>query len=181
MIFEPKHLTLKNGVDALFRSPVAADAAQMLDYLKTTSAETDFMLRYPEECTMTQEQEVAFLQNIVESPNTVMILCEIGGKIVGNCCLSFHSFLKTGHRADIAIGIVSAHWNLGIGTAMFRQMIDIAEKHGIMQLELEVIEGNSRAISLYEKMGFRIVAEKPDAIRLKDGTMLKEFIMVKRI
>ena len=181
MIFEPKQITLKNGEDALFRSPVAADAAQMLEYLKTTSAETDFVLRYPEECTMTQEQEVTFLQGIVDSPNTVMILCEIDGKIVGNCCLSFHSFLKTRHRAEIAIGIVRSHWNFGIGTAMFREMIDIAQKHGITQLELEVIEGNTRAISLYEKMGFRIVAERPDAIRLKDGTMLKEFIMVKRI
>ena len=44
---------------------------------------------------------------------------------------------------------------------------------------MEFIEGNDRARYLYEKFGFRVVAEKPDAFRLKDGTMLKEFYMQK--
>ena len=48
-----------------------------------------------------------------------------------------------------------------------------------MQIELEVIEGNVRAMSLYEKMGFEIVAATPNAIKLEDGNLLKEFLMVK--
>ena len=181
MIIDPKSISLKNGETALLRSPIAADAAQMLDYLKTTSSETDFVLRYPEECTMTNEQEVSFLQSMADSPNNLMILCEIDGQIVGNCCLSLHSFIKTRHRADVAIGIVKAHWNKGIGSAMFREMIAFAERHGITQLELEVIEGNDRAMALYQKMGFRVFAERHDSIRLKDGTMLKEFFMIKQL
>lgn len=181
MILESKSILLKNGQTAILRSPGAEDAAQMLDYLKATASETYFMLRYPEECTMTEEQEAVFLQNTAESPNGLMILCEIEGKIVGNCSLSFHSFIKTRHRADIAIGILKSHWNLGIGTAMFREMITAAENHRISQLELEVIEGNTRAMALYEKMGFRVFAQRPNSIRLKDGTMLKEFFMVKTL
>lgn len=42
-------------------------------------------------------------------------------------------------------------------------------------MELEYVEGNDRAKRLYEAT----VAEKPNAIRLKDGTMLKEYFMVK--
>ena len=45
----------------------------------------------------------------------------------------------------------------------------------------EIIEGNSRARSLYEKMGFRITGVKPDAIRMKDGTFVNEYMMVKRL
>ena len=47
------------------------------------------------------------------------------------------------------------------------------------QLELEVIEGNQRAIGLYHKMGFVCTGEKPNAIRLEDGSSLKELMMVK--
>ena len=53
--------------------------------------------------------------------------------------------------------------------------------HGICQIELDFIEGNTRARRLYEKMGFRITGVKPDAIRLKDGTLVNEYMMLKRL
>ena len=52
-------------------------------------------------------------------------------------------------------------------------------EHLLEQLELEVIEGNQRAIGLYHKMGFVCIGEKPNAIRLEDGSSLKELMMVK--
>ena len=64
---------------------------------------------------------------------------------------------------------------------MFREMIAIAKNMGVLQLELDYIEGNVRAKSLYEKMGFVQVAERPDAIRLKDGQMLKEISMIRKL
>ena len=38
---------------------------------------------------------------------------------------------------------------------------------------------NQRAIGLYHKMGFVCIGEKPNAIRLEDGSSLKELMMVK--
>lgn len=62
---------------------------------------------------------------------------------------------------------------------MFEEMTRLAKERGVMQLELDFIEGNARARGLYEKVGFRITAVKPNAIRLKDGTLLNEYFMVK--
>ncbi len=40
---------------------------------------------------------------------------------------------------------------------MFEEMIQITKKRdGVRQIELDFIEGNSKARKLYEKMGFRI-------------------------
>lgn len=181
MIYEGKIVQLKDGREAVLRTPKIDDAAQMLDYLRTTSTETEFVIRYPDECNDTEEEESAFLQKIIDSPLNMMIACEIGGKIVGNCQLMLHGRLKTRHRAGVAIALTREYWGLGIGTIMFEEMIRIAKSHDIQQIELEVIEGNVRAMGLYRKMGFEIVAEKPDAIRLKDGTMLKEFLMIKKL
>ena len=65
---------------------------------------------------------------------------------------------------------------------MFREMIRIAEENeNIIQLELDVVEGNTRAMRLYEKMGFVITGELPNAIRLKDGTLLSDFKMIRKI
>ena len=74
------------------------------------------------------------------------------------------------------------YWNQGLGTGMFQEMIRIAEANpDILQMELDFVEGNTRARALYEKMGFRITGVRPNAIRLKDGTLLNEYSMVREI
>lgn len=182
MHFETKEITLKNGKTAVLRSPRREDAAEMVEYMKTTAGETPFLRRTPEECTMSVEQEAAFLEGVLKSSNTVMIVCEIDGKIAGNCQITFHNRIKNRHRGEVAIALCKEFWGLGIGTAMFEEMIALAyARGGILQLELGVIEGNTRAIGLYEKMGFKIVAEVPNDTRLEDGTLLSLFYMVKTL
>jgi RimJ/RimL family protein N-acetyltransferase len=67
-------------------------------------------------------------------------------------------------------------------TRMFREMIRIAEANpNLLQMELEFVEGNARARALYEKMGFRITGVHPNAIRLKNGTLLNEYSMIREI
>jgi RimJ/RimL family protein N-acetyltransferase len=70
------------------------------------------------------------------------------GGIAGTCQISFHDRIKLRHRAGVAIGIIRKYWNLGVGTAMFREMIAAARKRGVTQLELEFIQGNTRARAL---------------------------------
>lgn len=179
MLFAEKEIVLKDGRNAIFRSPVPADAAEMVEYMRKTAGETNYLLRTPEEVTVTAAEEEVYLNRIAESEYDCMIACCVNGKLAGNCQISRHNKRKNSHRADVMIALLEEFWGLGIGTAMFREMIDLAKSWGLMQLELEVIEGNSRAIALYEKMGFTTVAATPNAIRLPDGTMLKEFLMVK--
>lgn len=179
MFFHEKEITLKDGRTALFRSPSPDDGAAMLEYLKTTCSETPFLLRSPDECDLTVESEQEFLQSMLDSKTTVMIVCIVDGKIAGNCQISRKTWRKNSHRGSIGIALVREFWGLGIGTAMFEELISIAKTWGLSQVELEVFEGNHRAIALYEKMGFETVAAIPNAIRLEDGTMLKEFTMVK--
>ena len=82
----------------------------------------------------------------------------------------------------ISIALLKEYWNQGIGTLLFQELIRIAEENpNLIQIELEFVEGNSRARALYEKMGFRITGVKPNAIRLKDGTLLNEYSMIREI
>ena len=111
-----------------------------------------------------------------------MIACLVDGKIAGNCQIAFRTGMKECHRASVAIALLQDNWNLGIGTRMFEELFRIArERGGIRQIELDFIEGNSRARGLYEKMGFRITGVKPDAIRMRDGSFVNEYLMIKRL
>ena len=183
MVFKETEFILKDGRKALLRSPREEDAEEMLQFITKASGETDYLMRYPEEfADFTLEQEKGFINGNYYNENALMIACVVDGKIAGNCQISFRTGMKDRHRASVAIGLMKEYWNLGIGTRMFKELIHAAEERGgIRQLELDFIEGNTRARHLYEKMGFRITGVKPDAIRLKDGTFLNEYMMVKRL
>ena len=179
MLFEPKEITLKNGAKAILKTPEISDAAGMLEYIKQACGETEFLLRTPEEWeSVTVEKEEKWVKSLRESGNTLAITCFIDGKIAGNCEITFRSGKKVGHRAVIAIAILQKYWSLGIGSAFFREMIAEAEAHeGTEIVELDFIEGNSRARALYEKFGFRITGMIPNAIKQRDGSYKNEYQM----
>ena len=181
MIFEDKQITLKDGRTAILKTPCIEDAEKMLNYIKKSCGETDFLARYPEEWDgMTIESEERWVNNIRSSTNTIAVACYVDGKIAGNCEISFRGGMKTSHRAIVAIAILKEYWNLGIGSAMFTELIAAAEARPEIEIvELEFVEGNDRARALYEKYGFKIVGERPNAFKLKDGRLLKEYFMQK--
>ena len=181
MDYPRKEITLKTGETAVFRSPTEDDAEGMLDYLRTVVFETEFLLRTPEDPLPDLEGEKRFLQSFAEGEGNVMIVCEMDGIIVGNCSMNRGRHQKDRHRASIGIALRKAYWNRGIGTAMFRELTQIAEQWGLEQMELTFIEGNDRGRALYEKMGFRIYAEHPNAIHLPDGRVLKEYEMLRPV
>ena len=183
MIVEEVKFKLKDGREAVLRSPKEEDVESTLGYLVISAGETDFILRYPEECgKYTSEGEKKLFEQKNASPNEAMIMCVVDGRVVGNCEISFFRGMKTRHRASIGIALISEFWNQGIGTKMFEEMIRLAEtREEVTQLELEFVEGNARARHLYEKMGFRIAGVHPNAIRLKDGTLLNNYLMIKEV
>ena len=183
MIFEEKKIILKDGSVAVLKSPCVEDAEKQLRFITKCCAETDFLTRYPEEweC-MTIESEAKWINNNRVSPDALGIDCYIGEKIVGSCDINFRGGIKTSHRATVAIAILKEYWNLGIGSAMFTELIAAAEARPEIEIvELEFVEGNDRAKALYEKYGFQIVGERPNAFKLKDGRLLKEYFMQKEL
>lgn len=183
MIIHDINFELKDGRKAVIRSPKDEDIEGVLHYLYVSSGETEFIVRYPEECgKYTAEGEKKLFDQKNGSDHEAMLVCLVDGKIAGNCAISIPTSIKKKHRASVSIALLSEYWNQGIGTRMFQEMIRIAESfEDVIQIELDFVEGNTRARHLYEKMGFRITGVRPNAIRLKNGSLLNEYMMVKEI
>ena len=183
MLTREVSFTLKDGREAILRNPQERDVPGLLEYLVKSAGEGEFLLRSPEECgKYTHESEAKWVENMNASENSAVLVCEVDGKIAGNCDISRHTQLKSRHRATVAIALTKEFWSLGIGTSMFSELIRIAGGwDGLLQLELEFIEGNARARALYEKMGFRIAGVRPDAFKMKDGSFRNEYIMIRKL
>lgn len=179
MIFDSKTIRLGDGRPATLRSAEPSEADEMLKWLRRTAGETEFIIFYPEECDMPVEVEAGFIERLNGSPNEMMIVCYVDGEMAGNCQLALNSAIKTRHRGSVSIGIAEKFWGLGIGTAMFTELIGAARERGVTQLELDYIDGNERAAALYRKMGFEQYGRKPNGARLRDGSMRDYILMVK--
>ena len=181
MRIEPKTIELKGGASALLRTAEPNDAAAIVRYMRTVCAQTDFLLSSSEEWDDSREErEAEFLETTLQSPNSAMLVCVVDNEIVGTCQVMLNrTSPKTYHRARVALALLRAYWRRGIGTVMLTRLIDIARENGATQVELGYLSGNERAKGLYEKLGFVPTGKLVNAVRLADGTMLDEIMMVK--
>ena len=95
MIYAETEIKLKNGCTAVVRNARPEDAKQTIEYLRTVSGESPFLLREPDEVNFTVEKERAILQNKAESPNEIMLTAYVNGELAGNCslaCIIKHTF-----------------------------------------------------------------------------------------
>ena len=140
------------------------------------------MIREPDEITLSIEQEQAFIKAKKDTENELLLIAEIGGRHIGNCSLmSVGGYKRYRHRCDIAIALYKEYCGLGVGKAMLETVLDIAEKTGYEQAELEVIADNKSAIALYEKFGFKIYGTFPDNMKYPDGSYVDAYWMMKKL
>ena len=78
MRFEAKRCLDKSGKELILRNAELSDAADLIRYLKATTAETPFLIREPEEITLTEEQERKFIQSKIEDERELMLQKKCG-------------------------------------------------------------------------------------------------------
>ena len=164
-----KTVTLKDGSACTLRNGTEKDGQALLDLFILTHAQTGFLIDYPDEITMTEEQETQFLKEKAESANEIELLAETGGKIVGSAgvwCVRNREKLR--HRAGFGISVDQARWGLGIGRALTEACIECAKAAGYTQLELEVLADNGKALASYRSAGFAEYGRNPRGIKLRD-------------
>lgn len=180
MIFEEKTIKLKNDALCTLRPAEAKDAEAMIEYLKMVSSETPFLLRNEDEVTFTVEGEEKLLESKKNEPREIMMVAEMDGNIAGNCSImSSGSLRRVSHRCGLAIALKKAYWSLGIGSTMIDYACFLAKEMGYEQVELEVVEGNHRAKSLYERLGFQETGKNIRALKYEDGSYGDECRMIK--
>ncbi|NFH81630.1 GNAT family N-acetyltransferase [Clostridium botulinum] len=182
MKFGAIKVELKDETECILRSPDEQDAEKMIEYLKMTSKETYFMVRYPEEIKITVNEEREHLKNNLISDKDIMIAAFVNDELAGNVSIScVRNHIKLKHRAVFGISIKEKYWNNGVGSILIKTIIEQAKKMGYEQIELGVFADNKKAQILYKKYGFEIWGTTKNAYKLKDGTYRDEIIMGKII
>ena len=165
-----KTVLLTGGQELLVRNAVASDTRALRETVCRTHSETDYLLSYPDEQSVDDEQEARSLEEAEHSCNEVELVVIIDRRIVGSAGVSaVRSRRKVAHRARFGISILKECWGMGIGRVLMEASIDCAQRAGYTQLELEVVAGNERALSLYRRAGFEEYGRNPRGYRSADA------------
>lgn len=171
MEYTPKEILLKNGTPCILKSPGPEDAAAILELMRKTSEETNYMARYADEINTSLQQEEEFLSSNLKSHKDLMICAVINGEIVANSGINpIGAMERYSHRASFGISTCKAYWGLGIGSHLLAAIKKEAPKMGYEQLELEVVCENERGLALYKKYGFKIYGTREYSFKYRDGS-----------
>ena len=128
-----KTVLLKSGVELLVRNAVASDARAVRDIMQRTHAETDYLLSYPDEQSVDDEQEARSLAETERSDNEVELVAVVDGRIVGSAGVT----AVGGRRSWLtgrALGSASSKITGGWGSAewSWRRVLDLCTPGGLI-------------------------------------------------
>lgn len=176
----PVSYTLKNGDSILIRRSHNGDQNAYAHVANTCYHETRFLSRCAADEPLNAESLLYFIEDVESSDKEILLLAVYKDKIVGygqiTACLSR---VKMKHKCDLDMSILKDYWHLGIGTALISSLIDFARFAGYEQINLSVASDNDRAISLYERHGFRITGKEIHAMKHSDGDYSDFVLMTK--
>lgn len=161
-----KVITLKNGIQCCLRNGMECDGQAVLDNFNLTHGETDFLLTYPDENYFDVMQESQFLNEKSESKNEIEIVAVVDHVVVGTAGIeAVGKKYKVRHRAELGVSVAKEFWGLGLGQALTTACIECAKVAGYVQLELNVVADNVKALSIYKKAGFVEYGRNPKGFR----------------
>lgn len=144
-----------------------ADAAAFLEFLKIAGAQTDNLTFGAEGLPLSEEDEAAFLAQMEDSKDSVMLVAKADEAIIGNASLS-RLPRRMNHRGELCIAVAKEYWNKGIGSRLLENILTFAKENSFEVLDLQVRSDNVRAIRLYEKFGFQKTGTHPAFFKM-DG------------
>ncbi len=178
MILEEEKYIL-DGKRIVLRSARLDEAQMLIDYLKTVTGETRFLMCESDEIEYTLKEEEQFINEHNKAKAALLILAFVDGEYAGNCsCESKAGSRRVSHRAGIGIALFQKYTGFGLGKLMLKRLLTEIKNLGFEQAELTVVGGNQRACYLYESLGFKECGRIPNANKYEDGTYDEDILMV---
>jgi RimJ/RimL family protein N-acetyltransferase len=171
---------LKNGKTITIREVQVSDAEKVVTYFKQVNLESKNLLREPEEVTMTIEQEIKFLENVVKSNDQCMLTAWDQDTLISLTGFHGSGLKRIKHKVSLGMSVLKDYYNQGLGTKMMNVLCEKAKEYGKTKIELDVRKDNPAAIRIYEKAGFEIEGLRKKAF-FSDGEYVDLVLMGRTI
>jgi ribosomal protein S18 acetylase RimI-like enzyme len=175
-----KQFGTKNGITIILRSSKWEDLDNAVEYVNALATESEqdqgFGIVIEKQTIETEAKWLAGKLVRIEEGSQVSVVAESDGKIVGNTEVDRGGGQVVKYHGTLGISVAKEFRDLGIGSELIKTAIDECRKAGFRTIELRVFSNNSRAMHLYEKIGFKRAGVIPKKIH-RNGKFLDEVTM----
>lgn len=155
------------------------EADSFLELVGRVESDSEYMLMEPGERKISLHEQKQRLEKIEKDTYSTILVAESkDNALVGYVAAFGGNAKRTRHSAYLVIGIIEEYRGQGIGTDLFQELENWAEKRGIFRLELTVVCENKAAVALYKKMGYEVEGTKRASL-LINGVPHDEYMMAK--
>lgn len=154
-------ITLKDGRCALLRELRPEDAGALLALNRAVVEGGVGVVRSVEELDEREEAVRAAIARGIERSRGGAYACRpvvmLDGTMIGEGTAKRYALRSLSHVARLSVEVHPAHQGVGVGRAIMERMVAWVRGgrgSGVTRLELNVFADNTRAIRLYESLGF---------------------------
>lgn len=170
-----RHVTLRDGREAVVRSAVPGDAGRLRRLVDAVAAEPEApLLLLPG-----QYGAGVWRRRITDAaadPRALLLMAVLGGELAGNLGLRPDPHPCSKHVAEVGMSVGRAWRGIGLGTALLEIATDWARRRGCQKMTLSVFPHNTAAITFYEARGFEREGLRRGQF-VRDGKRLDEVLM----
>ena len=143
-------------MEILIRQATPNDAEALVAYGTMLCNEQDSNVEMsPGEFNYTISEEWIILQEYMNMENSIFLVAELQGEIVGMLSCRGGKRIARRHTADLSMSVHEDFRGQRIGTLLMSTLMEWLEKNPVVtRIELGVFARNKPAIHLYEKFGF---------------------------
>ncbi|MDP4587191.1 MAG: GNAT family N-acetyltransferase [Flavobacteriales bacterium] len=158
---QEEHLD-RSGKHVIVRPAAPEDAEDLIKLKKRYINGSDTIPLLVSEYLNTVEQEAALISQLNSSDNSLLLLAEQHGKLIGNIDLIGSARSRMDHTAMLGVGLLLEARNRGIGSILMNQAIEWAKYNPKLKLVwLDTYSSNLVGLTLYDKMGFKVAGVVP--------------------
>jgi L-amino acid N-acyltransferase YncA len=171
----PKSISLDDGTLVTLRPLLKTDEARLLEYFGSLPPEDRL-------CLKDDVTDPKVIENWIYELDYDCLLPLIAlhnGNIVGDATLHFNPIGWTRHQAELRLTTSTLYRVRGLGTTLLKDLIDIATQLGLEQISIEIPPRLDKAFYLFEKMGFKEVANLKDFVKDLEGNESDLVLMIK--
>ncbi|WML34154.1 GNAT family protein [Clostridium sp. OS1-26] len=156
-----------NQEKVIIRKANQSDSKALIKYLNIIGGESDFLTFGLGEFGITVEQEEEFIKNTLKKDNSLFIIAEVNGKVIGNLNFSGGPRQRNAHVGEFGVSVLKEYWGNSIGEELIRYLVNWSKNSGIIRkINLRVRTDNKAGINLYKKIGF-----------LEEGVLKRDYLI----
>ncbi len=119
---------------------------------------------------------------MLPAPNRTVVAVDDDGTVLGSAKMNRNHLGPGSHIASASFMVDPKYSGRGVGRALGEYVIDWAKSAGYRAMQFNaVVESNTRAVALWEKLGFEIIGTLPEGFRHPEKGFVGLHIMHRRL